>query len=309
MNLATLVPLLVTIMTAATPLALAALGELVTERSGVLNLGVEGMMLTGAVAGFAVMSTTGSHTLGVLAGAAAGAALSSLFAVLTLALASNQVATGLALTIFGTGISALAGEHFTGRTVTPLPKLEIPGLSNLPVIGPLLFHQDILVYASLAATVLLSWMLRATRPGMILRAVGENADAAHQIGYRVLRIRLGAILFGGAMAGLGGAYLSLAYTPLWAEGMTAGRGWIALALTVFGSWRPLRVLGGAYLFGGITVVQLYLQGSGLLHMPTQILATVPYLATIVVLAIVSSSGAARRLAAPACLGKPFRALG
>ncbi len=304
-----LVPLLATIMTAATPLALAALGELVTERAGVLNLGVEGTMLVGAVVGFAVMATTGSHTLGVLAGCAAGVAMSTLFAALTLPLAANQVATGLALTVFGTGLSALLGQHFTGRTVPPLPRLDLPFVSTLPVIGPLLFHQDVLVYASLAAAPLLAAFLHRTRAGLVLRAVGENAEAAHQLGTGVLRQRLAAVLFGGAMSGLGGAYLSLAYTPLWAEGMTAGRGWIALALTVFGAWRPWRVLGGAYLFGGIEVGGLYLQGSGVLHVPPQLLAAIPYLATIVVLALVSSGGAARRLAAPASLGKPFRALG
>lgn len=294
-----LVPLLATVMTAATPLALAALGELVTERAGVLNLGVEGTMLVGAVVGFAVMASTGSHTLGVLAGCAAGVAMSALFAALTLPLAANQVATGLALTVFGTGLSALLGQHYTGRTVAPLPRLPLPGL----------LHQDVLVYASLAAAPLLAAFLQRTRAGLVLRAVGENAEAAHQLGTRVLRLRLAAVLFGGAMSGLGGAYLSLAYTPLWAEGMTAGRGWIALALTVFGAWRPWRVLGGAYLFGGIEVGGLYLQGSGALHVPPQLLAAIPYLATVVVLAWVSAGGAARRLAAPAALGKPFRALG
>lgn len=294
-----LVPLVATVMTAATPLALAALGELVTERAGVLNLGVEGTMLVGAVVGFAAMAITGSHTLAVLAGCAAGVAMAALFAALTLPLAANQVATGLAITVFGTGLSALLGQHFTGRTVPPLPKLPLPGL----------LHQDVLVYGSLAAAPLIAAFLDRTRAGLALRAVGENAEAAHQLGTGVLRLRLAAVLFGGAMSGLGGAYLSLAYTPLWAEGMTAGRGWIALALTVFGAWRPWRVLGGAYLFGGIEVGGLYLQGSGALHVPPQLLAAIPYLATIVVLAWVSSGGAARRLAAPASLGKPFRATG
>ena len=295
-----------TVMTAATPLAYASLGEMVAERAGVLNLGVEGMMLTGAVAGFGATLVSGSHVLGVLAGAGAGMALASLFAALTLGLSSNQVATGLALTIFGTGVSTLAGHGLTGHTVPPLPKLRVPLLADTPVVGPLA-DQDVLVLGSLVAAGLLAWAIGATRPGMVLRAVGENAEAAHRIGLPVLKVRLLAVLFGGAMAGLGGAYLSMAYTPLWAEGMTAGRGWIALALVVFGSWRPLRVLGGAYLFGGIAVLQLYLQGSGL-HVPTQLFATVPYIATIVVLAAISS-GARPLLAAPASLGKPFRAIG
>ncbi len=300
------VPLLLSVVTAATPLALASLGELVAERAGVLNLGVEGLMLVGAVAGFATMSVTGSDVLGVVAGAGAGVALAAVFAALTLGLATSQVATGLALTILGTGLSTLAGARFTGRTVPPLPKLSIPLVSDLPVIGPLLLRQDALVYGSVAAAFALSAMLRRSRVGLVLRAVGETDDAAHRLGYPVLRIRLCAVLFGGAMGGLGGAYLSLAYTPLWAEGMTAGRGWIALALVVFGSWRPLAVLAGAYLFGGIEVLQLYLQGSGLIPVPTQLFSAVPYLATIVVLALISSGRTRRTLAAPACLGRPFR---
>lgn len=295
-----------TACTSATPLLLAALGELVAERAGVLNLGVEGMMLTGAVCAFATMSVSGSHPLAL---AAAGALLALLFGVLTLTLASNQVATGLALTIFGVGLSTLIGAGFTGQTVPPLPKLDIPGLSDLPVVGPLLLHQDALVYLSVAAAAAIAWFLARTRPGLVLRAVGESDSSAHAIGHDVVAIRYGAVVFGGAMCGLGGAYLSLAYTPLWAEGMTAGRGWIALALVVFGAWRPWRVLGGAYLFGGITVLQLYLQGSGVVAVPTQVLAMVPYLSTILVLALISSGSARSRLSAPACLGKPFRATG
>ncbi len=301
------VSLVATVMTAATPLAYASLGELVAERAGVLNLGVEGMMLSGAVAGFAATLASGSHVLGVLAGAGAGMALASLFAALTLALSTKQVATGLALTIFGTGVSTLAGQRLTGHTVPPLGKLHVPWLGAVPVIGPLA-GQDALVFGSLVAAGLLAWAIGRTRAGMVLRAVGENAEAAHRIGLPVLRVRLLAVLFGGAMAGVGGAYLSVAYTPMWAEGMTAGRGWIALALVVFGSWRPLRVLLGAYLFGGIAVLQLYLSGSGL-HLPTQLFAMVPYLATIVVLAAISSGVAKGLLAAPASLGKPFRATG
>ena len=299
-----LAPLLATALTAATPLAYAALGETVAERAGVLNLGVEGMMLVGAVAGFGATLATGSHALGVLAGAAAGATLALLFALLTLVLASNQVATGLALTIFGTGVSTLAGERLTGRTVAALPKLDV--LNGVPVLGTLL-HQDVLVFGVVGVAAGLAWLIGSTRAGMILRAVGENAQAAHRLGLPVLRVRLLAVLFGGAMGGVGGAYLSIAYTPLWAEGMTAGRGWIALALVVFGSWRPWRVLGGAVLFGVVEVAQLSVHG-GWLHVPNQLFATVPYLATIVVLAAISS-GRARRLAAPADLGRAFHAIG
>ena len=307
MSLGVLVPLLVSVITAATPLLLAALGELVTERAGVLNLGVEGMMLVGAVSAFAAESLSGSAALGVLAGAAAGAAMAGLFGVLTLTLTSNQVATGLALTIFGIGLSALAGSPFVGHPVPLLPKLAIPGLSTLPVAGPLLFSHDALVYFSVAATAGVAWFLRHSRAGLILRAVGEADESAHALGYAVIRIRALAVLFGGAMSGLGGAYLSLAYTPRWVEQMTAGRGWIALALVVFAAWRPWRLLVGAYLFGGIAILQLYLQGSGLVVVPSQVLAMLPYLATILVLTLISSGSRRARLGAPACLGKPFRA--
>ncbi|HEX4767514.1 MAG TPA: ABC transporter permease [Lichenihabitans sp.] len=309
MNASVLVPLLVSVITAATPLLLAALGELVVERSGVLNLGVEGMMLVGAICAFAAMSTTGNPVLGILAGAAAGAATAALFGVLVLTLASNQVATGLALTLFGIGLSALIGQGFVGHPIPILPKLAIPVLSDLPVLGPLLFHHDILIYLSVAATAGVAWFLKRSRAGLILRGVGEADGSAHSIGYDVIRIRYYAVLFGGAMAGLGGAYLSLAYTPMWAEGMTAGRGWIALALVVFAAWRPWRVLGGAYLFGGVAVLQLYVQGSGAVFVPTQVLAMLPYIATIVVLTLISSGSMRNRLNAPACLGKPFRPVG
>jgi simple sugar transport system permease protein len=305
-TLAILVPLLVSVTTAATPLLYAALGELVAERAGVLNLGIEGMMLVGAVCGFAAMSLTGSHALAVGAAALAGAAMAALFGVLTLTLAANQVATGLALTIFGVGLSALAGAAFVGQPVTPLPKLDLPGLSALPVAGPLLFGHDALVYLSVALTTAVAWMLGRTRAGLVLRAVGESAGSAHAVGYDVIGVRYAAVLFGGAMAGVGGAYLSLAYTPMWTEDMTAGRGWIALALVVFGAWRPWRVLAGAYLFGGVAILALYLQGNGLVAVPSQVLAMLPYLATIAVLTLISAGPARRRLDAPACLGQPFR---
>jgi simple sugar transport system permease protein len=302
-----LVPALVSATTSATPLVLAAVGETVTERAGVLNLGVEGMMLVGAVAAFSVTALTGSDILGITAGALAGAALAALFAFLTLTLAANQVASGLAITIFGGGLSSLLGASFVGRRVAPLAHVHIPLLSNIPLLGPLLLRYDPLVYLSIAITGFIAWALHRTRAGLVLRAVGESDVSAYALGYNVLRIRFLAVLFGGALAGLAGAYLSLAATPMWMEGLTAGRGWIALALVVFGAWRPWRVLAGAYLFGAITVLQFYLQGAGFVAVPTQFLAMIPYLATIVVLTVISSGGARRRLRAPASLGNPFRA--
>ena len=240
----TTVLVMLTIIGAATPLLFAATGELVVEKAGVLNLGVEGMMLAGAVSGFAVAVTTGSAVLGVLSGAAAGVVMALIFGVLTLTLTANQVATGLALTIFGIGLSALAGAGFVGVPITPLPKLAVPGLSDVPLIGPLVFGHDALVYLSIFGTAGVAWFLKRTRGGMILRAVGESDQSAHSIGYDVIGVRYCAVLFGGAMSGLGGAFLSLSYTPMWAEEMTAGRGWIAIALVVFASWRPWRVWRG-----------------------------------------------------------------
>ena len=299
--------ILVTVISAATPLLYAALGELVVERSGVLNLGIEGMMLVGAVTAFGATVTTGSAALGILAAALAGASMALAFGILTLSLTSNQVATGLALTIFGIGLSALVGSGFVGIPVERLHRLQIPGLSDLPVIGPLLFEHDVLVYLSVLATAGVAWFLTRTRAGMILRAVGESDVSAHSIGYDVILVRYLAVLFGGMMAGLGGAFLSLSYTPMWAEEMTAGRGWIAVALVVFSSWRPGRLFLGAYLFGGVTILQLYAQGSGgILGLPAQVLSMMPYVATIVVLAIIAGGPWKGRLDAPACLGKPFR---
>jgi general nucleoside transport system permease protein len=297
---------LITVISAATPLLYAALGELVAERSGVLNLGVEGMMLGGAVTAFAVTVTTGSASLGVVAGALAGALMAFVFGMLTLSLTSNQVATGLALTIFGIGLSALVGSGFVGIPVDRLPRLRIPGLSDLPVLGPLLFGHDALVYLSAIATVGVAYFLKRTRGGMILRAVGESDVSAHSIGYDVIKVRYLAVLFGGIMAGLGGAFLSLSYTPMWVEEMTAGRGWIALALVVFSSWRPGRLFLGAYLFGGVTILQLYAQGAGGFGVPAQVMSMLPYLATIVVLAVIAGGPWKGRLDAPACLGQPFR---
>jgi simple sugar transport system permease protein len=300
----TLVLIVLTVIGASTPLLFAALGELITEKSGVLNLGVEGMMLLGAIAAFAVATSTGSSALGIAAGMFAGMAMAVIFGILTLTFLANQVATGLALTIFGIGLSALIGAEFVGIALEPLPKLALPVVSELPIVGPILFGQDFLVYLSFAMCGVVYWFLYRTRPGLVLRAVGESHDAAHAIGYHVVAIRFMATLFGGAMAGLGGAYLSLSYTPLWAENMTAGRGWIALALVVFATWRPLRVLLGAYLFGGITILQLHAQGAGI-EIPSQFMSMLPYLATVLVLVLISSDSSKIRRHRPACIGKVF----
>ncbi len=296
---------LITVIGAATPLLLAALGELVVEKAGVLNLGVEGMMLVGAVAAFATAVGTESAGLAIIAAAFAGAVIALLFGLMTLTLQASQVATGLAITIFGIGLSALIGAPYVGTPLKRLPQLQIPGLSDLPVVGPLLFSHDFLVYFAIAMVAALAWFLNRSRAGLVLRAVGESHEAAHAIGYHVIRIRYLAVMFGGAMAGLGGAYLSLAYTPMWIEQMTAGRGWIALALVVFAAWRPLRVLIGAYLFGGVTILQLHAQGGSLIDIPSQFLSMLPYIATILVLTFMSSGTMRNRLRAPACLGRPF----
>jgi simple sugar transport system permease protein len=304
MSLATWVAIAASAVGAATPLVYAALGELVTERAGVLNLGVEGMMLVGAMSGFAVAVSTGSLLLGFLAAAAAGALIALLFAVLTLSLQTNQVATGLALTLFGVGLSAFAGRSFVGLPIARLPPLHIALLSELPVLGPLLFHYDLMVYLSLALCALIAWLLKRTRAGLRLRAVGEAPEIAHALGEPVTRIRYLAVLFGGAMSGIAGAYLSTALTPMWVEGMSAGRGWIALALVVFGTWKPWRVLGGAYLFGTVTVLQLYAQGLGI-HVPSEFLSMLPYLATIVVLVVICRDARTILLNQPASLGRSF----
>ena len=299
-----LIPAMLTIITSATPLLYAALGELVTEKSGVLNLGIEGMILLGAVSGFAAVHFTGSATLGILAGLLGGAALSMIFAILVLGFHASQVATGLALTIFGIGLSALLGQSLVGVAYDGIPKLAIPLLSKIPVAGPLLFNHDILVYGSFVMLALVAWVLASTRIGLIVRAVGDSHTAAHAMGYPVMRIRFLAILFGGGMAGLAGAYLSLAYSPLWIENMSSGRGWVALALVVFATWRPGRVFIGAYLFGGITILQLHAQALGV-GIPSQIMSMLPYLATIVVLVLISRDRNKVKLNAPACIGKPF----
>ena len=302
MDQSALLAVLLTIVTASTPLLLAALGELVAERSGVLNLGVEGMMVMGAVAGFAVALTTGSPLLGVLAAALAGAALAVPFGFLTLNLVANQVATGLALTLLGLGLSGLIGEAFVGQPGVRLEKLHVPGLSDIPFVGPLLFGQDLLVYLSLALAAIVSHVLFRTRVGLILRAVGDNHASAHALGYSVVRVRWAAVLFGGALAGLGGGYLSLAYTPQWIENMTAGRGWIALALVVFSSWMPGRLVLGAYLFGAVTILGFYVQGLGV-GVPAQLLSSLPYLVTVVALVVISRKRGGGD--APASLGRAF----
>jgi len=299
---------MLSIIVSSTPLLLAATGELVAERSGVLNLGVEGMMLVGAIFGFAAMVATGSAVLAVLAGLAGGALMALIFAVLTLSFLTSQVPTGLALTIFGTGVSALMGKAFVGVAVPRLPKLDIPGLTDIPVLGPIVFGQDALVYLSFAAVIGVSWFLYRSRGGLVLRAIGDSHEAAHAIGYPVLRIRYLAVMFGGAMAGLGGAFMTLAYNPSWAENITAGRGWIALALVVFSTWRPLWLIVGAYLFGGIMYFSFYIQGLGV-AIPSQLVSALPYLATIVVLVAISRDRTRIRMNAPACLGKPFHAAG
>ncbi|MGE0802088.1 MAG: ABC transporter permease [Lautropia sp.] len=301
----TLVAILAAAIGAGTPLVFAALGELVVEKSGVLNLGVEGMMLVGAVAGFAATVTTGNPWLGVLAGSAAGAAMAALFATLTLGLMANQVASGLALTLFGIGLSAFAGKPFESVALGAQPSWPVPGLADLPLLGPVLFRHHLLVYASWLLFAAVAWFLYRSRAGLVLRAVGESPESAHAIGYPVLRIRWLATLFGGAMAGVGGTYLAQFYTPMWAENMVAGRGWIALALVVFATWRPARVMAGAYLFGGVTIAQFFAQGAGI-AVSSQFLSALPYLATIAVLVLISRDAAAIRLNAPVSLGRPYR---
>jgi simple sugar transport system permease protein len=300
-----LIPILVAAVAAGTPMVFAALGELITEKSGVLNLGVEGMMLMGAVTGFAVASQTGNPWLGALGGMVAGAAMALIFAVLTLNLMANQVASGLALTLFGVGLSAFLGKPYESVSLVVAPPPEIPLLSQIPVLGPLLFKYHVLVYVSWALFAAIAWFLYRSRAGLVLRSIGESPESAHAIGYPVIRIRYFATLFGGAMAGLGGAYLSEFYAPLWVEGMTAGRGWIALALVVFATWRPARVMIGAYLFGGVTIAQFFAQGAGI-SIASQFLSSLPYLATIVVLVFISRNLATIRLNAPVSLAKSYR---
>lgn len=305
MDLSSINPVLLiaSLMVSATPIMLAAIGELVVEKSGVLNLGVEGMMITGAICGFAIGVNTGSPVLGFAFAALAGAALSLCFGILTQFLLSNQVATGLGLTLVGLGLSSLIGKPYEGIKSPTLQKMELPLLSDIPVVGKMLFSHDPMVYFSILLVAAVWAVLKFTRVGLIVRAVGESHDAAHALGYKVVRIRLLAILFGGACAGLAGAYISLVRVPQWTEGMTAGAGWIALAIVVFASWKPWRVLIGAYLFGGVTVLQLNLQAAGA-KVPVEVLSMSPYLITIAVLVIISARG---NHGAPAALGRIFHA--
>lgn len=301
---ALILAIVVAAMRTATPLIIAALGELIVEKAGCVNLGVEGMMLVGAVTGFAVGYTTGNFALAFAVGAIAGAALSLVYGALVLWLHVNQYAAGLALTIVGGGASAFWGQAWQGLNMRGLQPLELPGLSALPVVGDVFTRLDAMVYIALFAAIAIAWVLTKTRVGLILRAVGENHDSAHSLGVSVVGVRFAAIAFGGAMAGIGGAYLSCVMTPLWIEGMTAGRGWIAVALVVFATWRPGRVVFGAWLFGLVSVMQIHGQGLGL-AVPSQLLAMLPYLVTILVLVLISRDATRIRLAAPGSLGKPF----
>lgn len=296
--------ILLTVITAATPLVIAALGELVTERAGVLNLGVEGMMIMGAVSAFAAAQITGSPYIGIMAGIVGGAAFSLLFGFLTLTLVANQVATGLALTILGLGLSGQLGEAFVGRPGIKLQPIVFPFLSDIPFLGRVLFSQDLIFYLSIALVVGINWFLFKSRTGLKIRAIGDNHSSAHALGINVIRTRYLAVMFGGACSGLAGAQLSLVYTPQWVENMSAGRGWIALALVVFASWRPWRLLAGGYLFGAVTIGQLHAQAFGI-GVPSQLLSALPYAATIVVLVIISHNRRTTLINTPASLGKPF----
>ena len=291
-------------LNAGTVLAIASLGLLINEKAGIVNLGAEGMMLCAAIAGFASVVYTGSDTMGFIAGAATGALMAAVFGGLVIWLNTNQYATGLALTLFGGGFSAFAGISYVQAQIPERPNFAIPYLSDIPLVGPALFRQHPLVYLTVVFALVLIWFLYRTRSGLILRSVGESPESAHALGYPVRWIRMGAVMMGGALCGLAGAYLSIIYTPLWVEGMVAGKGWIALALTTFATWRPARVLLGAYLFGGVTMLQFHLQGVGV-ELPSQVLSMLPYLATIVVLAFISRNPRWIRINIPAAMGKPF----
>ena len=291
-------------MNAGTVLALASLGLLINEKAGVVNLGAEGMMLCAAIAGYATVANTGSDTLGFLAGMAAGAVLAAMFGVLVIWMNTNQYATGLALSLFGGGFSAFVGVNYVQAKLPERMQFAVPYLSDLPWVGPALFRHHPLVYGAIALTVGLIYFLYRTRSGLILRAVGESPESAHALGYPVRQIRWAAVVTGGALCGLAGAYISVIYTPLWVEGMIAGKGWIALALTTFATWRPARVLLGAYLFGGVTMLQFHLQTAGV-DIPSQFLSMLPYLATILVLALISRNPRWLRVNMPASIGKPF----
>ena len=291
-------------LNAGTVLALASLGLLINEKAGIVNLGAEGMMLCAAIAGFATVVHTGSDSLGFVAGMAAGAFMAAVFGGLVIWLNTNQYATGLALSLFGAGFSAFAGVSYVQEKMPERPNFAVPGLSDIPFVGPALFRHHPLVYLTVLFAAALVWWLYRTRAGLVLRSVGERPESAHSLGYPVRWIRLGAVVAGGTLCGLAGAYISIIYTPLWVEGMVAGKGWIALALTTFATWRPGRVLLGAYLFGGVTMLQFHLQGIGV-DVPSQFLSMLPYVATIVVLALISRNPAWIRINMPASIGKPF----
>jgi simple sugar transport system permease protein len=295
--------IILSVLAASTPLLIAATGELVTERSGVLNLGVEGMMIMGAACAFGGAWLSGSIIVGALCGIVAGVLMSLIFALMTLGLAVNQVATGLALTILGVGLSGLIGAGFVGERIATAPHLYVPGLTAIPLVGRVLFGEDAFVYLSIALIAGVWYFLYRSRGGLILRACGDNHVSAHALGYPVLKIRLYAVMFGGACAGLAGAYLPLAYTPFFIPGMTAGRGWIALALVVFSSWRPVRLVVGAYLFGAVSILQLHAQGWGA-GIPSQFMSALPYLATVIVLVLISRARSGGSTA-PAALGTVF----
>jgi simple sugar transport system permease protein len=291
-------------LAAGTPLVIAGLGLLVNERAGVLNLGAEGILLISAVAGFAATHHTGSEGAGFLAGAAAGAAVAAVFGWLVVWLNTNQYATGLAVSLFGSGFSAFVGIDYVGKQLGEKSAHAVPVLSDLPFLGPALFRQHPMVYAAVALVGAAAFFLYRTRAGLVLRSIGESPQSAHALGYSVRRIRLAAVVAGGALCGLSGAFLSVVYTPLWVEGMVAGRGWIALALTTFATWRPGRILLGAYLFGGVTMLQLHLQAQGV-QVPSQFMAMLPYVSTVAVLVLISRNPLWIRLNMPASLGKPF----
>jgi len=291
-------------LNAGTVLAIASMGLLINEKAGIVNLGAEGMMLCAAIAGFAAVVHTGSDTLGFAAGMLAGAVMAAVFGALVIWLNTNQYATGLALSLFGAGFSAFAGVSYVQEKMPERPSFAIPGLADIPFLGSALFKHHPLVYLTMLFAAALVWWLYRTRAGLVLRSVGERPESAHALGYPVRWIRFGAVLAGGALCGLAGAYISTIYTPLWVEGMVAGKGWIALALTTFATWRPARVLLGAYLFGGVTMLQFHLQGIGV-DVPSQVLSMLPYVATIVVLALISRNPAWIRINMPASIGKPF----
>jgi general nucleoside transport system permease protein len=296
--------LLAATLNAGTVLAFAALGLLINERAGVVNLGAEGIMLVAAIAGYATAVHTHSDALAFVGGAAAGALMAAAFGVLVIWLNTNQYATGLALSLFGAGFSAFVGIGYTQAKLGERPNFAVPYLSDIPFVGPALFRQHPMVYGAMLVTVALAWFLYRSRAGLVLRAIGESPESAHALGYPVRRIRLLAVIAGGALCGVSGAYISVVYTPLWVEGMVAGKGWIALALTTFATWRPARVLLGAYLFGGVTMLQFHLQSEGV-QISSQVLTMLPYLATIVVLVLISRNASFIRVNMPASIGKPF----